>query len=165
MVKNEHLALVRATHQHGESLNPKPLNTRGGREEKMTRIPEVSGVRSLQPSPPGQIKESEHFNCIGRAARLYADVEAGCKVNILTQSTGYRIPRILETGYPEYRIQDAGYSEYCKHGTGYPEYRIQDAGYSEYWKHGTGYPEYRILDSQNTGYRIPRLKDNRAENS
>ena len=88
--------MLSATHQHGESFNPKPQNTRDGREEKMTRIPAVSGVRSLKPSPPRQVKESEHFNCIGRAARLYADVEAGCKVNILTQSTGY----------PEYRIQD-----------------------------------------------------------
>ena len=104
MVKNEPLALVRATHQHEESLNPKPLNTRGGREEKMTRVPEVSGVRSLQPSPPRQVKESEHFNCIGRAPRLYADVEAGCKVNILTQNTGYTEYRIHDsqnTGYPE----------------------------------------------------------------
>ena len=74
--------MVSATHQHGESFNPKPQNTRDGREEKMTRIPAVSGVRSLKPSPPRQVKESEHFNCIGRAARLYADVEAGCKVNI-----------------------------------------------------------------------------------
>ena len=129
MVKNEPLALVRATHQHGESLNPKPLNTRGGREEKMTRIPEVSGVRSLQPSPPGQVKESEHFNCIGRAARLYADVEAGCKVNILTQSTGY----------PEYRIQDT-------QNTGNRIPRIQDTG-------------CRVLRILQTWYRIPRIQD------
>ncbi|XP_023322621.1 uncharacterized protein LOC111697000 isoform X2 [Eurytemora carolleeae] len=86
VVKN--LAVVSATHQHEESLNPEPLNTRGGREEKMKRIPEVSGVRSLQPSPPRQVKESEHFNCIGRAARLYADVEAGCKRFLLCHESG-----------------------------------------------------------------------------
>ena len=147
MVKN--LAVVSATHQHGESLNPKPLNTRGGREEKMTRIPEVSGVRSLQPSPPRQVKESEHFNCIGRAARLYADVEAGCKVNILTQSTGY----------PEYRIQDTQNTGYRMQGTQNTGNMVQDTQNTGYRMQGTQNTGNMILDSQNTGYLTPRIQD------
>ena len=88
--KSDGLFIMNNSHQ---SLL-RPSNNMKGGENQITRLRTGSGKGSnhgtqmdneRSPKPPRiiQVQESKHFNCMGRVPRLYADVEAGCKVAIL----------------------------------------------------------------------------------